>query len=414
MRISPLASISPQILRSAEAAAGGPIRPDANVYRTLATYPELMSAWLSWGGHVTRRTSLPAELRELVVLRTALLARGRYPLVQHVRIAGEVGVDEDSLARIPEDPTTARWDDPTRAALTAVDQVHHHGRLDDRCWADLAARLGLVGAFDLLATVAFFRMACWMLSTCRTPLDEGQRDVDVGPAERHRTIGLETHPSTRVEPLPLEQWAPELLDDTAAWPRFRGRPELRRAGVYATLANHPALFRAVGPLMAHLLVGNTLTAPQREIVIVRSCLHDRGAYPYRQHVGIAAAPAAPPLDTNGGLIRGRGAVRAPFDALEVFDMIRHLNDPEHQLTLEQPTIDDPTDSAIAAAVDELHRNDDITDDTWSLLTAHLEPRAVMDLIVTAGFYGLISYLLNTACPQLEPGEVQLPPRPFDK
>jgi len=383
VRISPLASISPQILRNAEAAAGGPIRPDANVYRTLATYPELMSAWLSWGGHVTRRTSLPAELRELVVLRTALLARGRYPLVQHVRIAGEVGVDEDSLARIPEDPTTARWDDPTRAALTAVDQVHHHGRLDDRCWADLAARLGLVGAFDLLATVAFFRMACWMLSTCRTPLDEGQRDVDVGPAERHRTIGLETHPSTRVEPLPLEQWAPELLDDTAAWPRFRGRPELRRAGVYATLANHPALFRAVGPLMAHLLVGNTLTAPQREIVIVRSCLHDRGAYPYRQHVGIAA---------------DAGVTTTTLD----------------QLTLEQPTIDDPTDSAIAAAVDELHRNDDITDDTWSLLTAHLEPRAVMDLIVTAGFYGLISYLLNTACTQLEPGEVQLPPRPFDK
>ena len=383
MRISPLASISPQILRNAEAAAGGPIRPDANVYRTLATYPELMSAWLSWGGHVTRRTSLPAELRELVVLRTALLARGRYPLVQHVRIAGEVGVDQDSLARIPEDPTTARWDDPTRAALTAVDQVHHHGRLDDRCWADLAARLGLVGAFDLLATVAFFRMACWMLSTCRTPLDEGQRDADVGPAERHRTIGLETHPSTRVEPLPLEQWAPELLDDTAAWPRFRGRPELRRAGVYATLANHPALFRAVGPLMAHLLVGNTLTAPQREIVIVRSCLHDRGAYPYRQHVGIAA---------------DAGVTTTTLD----------------QLTLEQPTIDDPTDSAIAAAVDELHRNDDITDDTWSLLTAHLEPRAVMDLIVTAGFYGLISYLLNTACTQLEPGEVQLPPRPFDK
>ena len=76
------------------------------MYRTLATYPELMSAWLSRGGHVTRGTSLSPELRE-VVLRTVLLARGRYPLVQHVRIAGEVGVDEDALARTPEDPTAA-------------------------------------------------------------------------------------------------------------------------------------------------------------------------------------------------------------------------------------------------------------------------------------------------------------------
>ena len=131
------------------------------------------------------------------------------------------------------------------------------------------------------------------------------------------------------------------------------------------------------------LVGNALTAPQREIVIVRSCLHDRGAYPYRQHVRIA-------LDA--------GVTATTL----------------HQLTLERPTIDDPTDSAIVSAVDDLHRYDDITDDTWSLLSAHVEPPAIMDLVVTAGFYGLISYLLNTACTRLETGEVQLPPRPFDK
>ena len=48
------------------------------------------------------------------------------------------------------------------------------------------------------------------------------------------------------------------------------------------------------------------------------------------------------------------------------------------------------------------------------LYAEAAGRDGVDLIVTAGFYGLISYLLNTACTQLEPGEVQLPPRPFDK
>jgi AhpD family alkylhydroperoxidase len=383
VRISPLATIGPELLHRAEAAAGGPIRPDANVYRTLATYPKLMSAWLSWGGHVVRGTSLSPVLRELVVLRTALLARGRYPLAQHVRLAQEVGVDEDSLARIPKNPTAAQWDERTRAALSAVDQLHHHGRLDNRQWTDLAGHLGPTRTFDLVATVAFFRMACWMLNTCRTPLDDGQSAAKLSAPARHRGFGKETPSSTRVEPLPLERWTRELLDDTATWPRFQGKPDLRRSGVYSTLAKHPKLFRAIGPMMAHLLVDNALTDPQREIVIVRSCLHDRGAYPYRQHVGIAA---------------GAGVTTSTLD----------------QLTLEHPTIDDPADRAIVAALDELHRYDVITEDAWSLLAEHLEARATMDMIVTAGFYGLISFLLNTTCTRLEPGEVHLPTRPFDK
>ncbi|MGH1490114.1 MAG: carboxymuconolactone decarboxylase family protein [Acidimicrobiales bacterium] len=58
-----------------------------------------MSAWLSWGGHVVRRSELSPMLRELVILRTALVAQGHYPLVQHVRIGRSVSIDDKMLAR---------------------------------------------------------------------------------------------------------------------------------------------------------------------------------------------------------------------------------------------------------------------------------------------------------------------------
>ena len=59
----------------------------------------------------------------------------------------------------------------------------------------------------------------------------------------------------------------------------------------------------------------------------------------------AAAPAAPAVDPGAtATATSASAVPAPLrapagrqgiDALEVFELIRHLNDPEHPLTLEQ-------------------------------------------------------------------------------
>ncbi|MCS5573071.1 MAG: carboxymuconolactone decarboxylase family protein, partial [Pseudomonadales bacterium] len=76
------------------------------------------------------------------------------------------------------------------------------------------------------------------------------------------------------------------LMETAESPRFKNRPELRQAGVYQTLANHPNLFRAIGGLMTHILDKNSLADRLREIVIVRACARARGAYPYYQHLRI--------------------------------------------------------------------------------------------------------------------------------
>lgn len=383
VRIPPLLAIPTKTVELAEAAVGGQIRWEANIYRTLANYPALMAAWLSWGGHVVRHTELSPVLRELAILRTALVAHGRYPLVQHVRIGRSVGIDDGALARLSDNPSLASWDTATQSALGAVDQLHHHGRLDDQRYAGLTRHVGVTGSLDLIATVAFYRMAAWMTNACCTPLDDGQDDVELAPPVRNEEFGPESTSSARVEPVPLDEWPKDLLDETSGWPRFQGRPELRSAGVYSTLANHPGLLRSLGPVMAHLLVDCALTDRGREIVIVRSCLHDRGAYPYRQHVAIAAR---------------HGVGTTLLD----------------QLTRSAPMIDDPADGALVSAVDELHRDNGLTDEAWALLLDHHGREAAMDLVVAAGFYGLVSFVLNTACTRLEPGEVQLPPRPFDK
>ena len=380
VRIAPLQPIPPDVLARASAAAGQPVRPEAQVYRTLANHPDLFVAWLGWGAHVVRGTSLTPRLKELVILRVALLCDGRYPLAQHVRIGRDVGLDDAALDRMTQDPSVAGWDEATTAVLCAVDQLLRHRRLDDQRWNALVAHHQVAGALDVVSTVAFYRMACWMLNASGTPFDDGQEDAGLQLVARFEICQTDADDSTRLAALELGEWPQSLLDETKGWPRFEGRPELRQAGVYSTLAHHPALFQSVGPIMAHLLRDNALTDQQREIVIVRSCLRDRGAYPYRQHVRIAEE------------------LGVDADTLS-------------QLPSFSPTISSEADSALVSAVDELHLTNQIANGTWEQVRHHLDPQAIMDVVATAGFYGLISFVLTVARTPLEPGTVELPDLP---
>lgn len=64
------------LLDTAKAITNGGIRAEANVYCTLANYPALLPPWLSIGAHVLRESSLPARERELLILRTTVVAGG--------------------------------------------------------------------------------------------------------------------------------------------------------------------------------------------------------------------------------------------------------------------------------------------------------------------------------------------------
>ena len=156
--------------------------------------------------------------------------------------------------------------------MLAVDQLLLQGHIDDQRWSELTESLGLEAVFDLISTVAFYRLACWMLNTCQTELDPEQTVPDLPSVKVSRVFELTAPASQRVSPVPVERWSKQLQDETAAWPRFAGRLHIRNARVYGTLANHEALFKAIGPVMGHLLIGNALDDVLREIVIVRSCI----------------------------------------------------------------------------------------------------------------------------------------------
>jgi alkylhydroperoxidase family enzyme len=66
------------------------------------------------------------------------------------------------------------------------------------------------------------------------------------------------------------------------------------------------------------------------------------------------------------------------------------------------------DVALLRAVDELYRDDVVSDKTWSVLAASLDTKQLLDVLTTAGGYRMVSMALNSFGVQLEPGAVRFP------
>lgn len=298
-----------------------------------------------------------------------------------MRLGADHGIGLEDVAALVKGPQDVFWNEPEkesdRTLLLLVDELSAAGGISETTWKALRSERSVVQILDAVVTVAFYRLAAWTLNLCETPLDPGQASCLRESARAGMPDATAFVAPLRIEPVRVEAWPLWLFEETSRWPRFTGHPERRHAGVYCTLANHPKLFAALGPLMAHVLRDVSLTETHRELVIVRACALDRGAYPYRQHVGIG---------------RRVGLSESVLGALQTADA----------------TGLEGHERVLVKLVDNLHRSGRIDAQLWGEVSASFSVEQIFDAAVTAGFYGIVSFILNVARTELEPGEVDLP------
>ncbi len=144
-------------------------------------------------------------------------------------------------------------------------------------------------------------------------------------------------------------------------PPERAHPD-QVGDMLATFARHPRLTRAYLTFNVHLLMRNSLPPRFVETVVLRTAVCRGREYLWNHHV---------PLALRAGLTdEDLGAIRAGEAHAEL-------------------------DSAIIAAVDELHESSVITDATWRALCAHLDEKQLMDLVFTAGGYGVLAMAIKS-------------------
>jgi 4-carboxymuconolactone decarboxylase len=141
--------------------------------------------------------------------------------------------------------------------------------------------------------------------------------------------------------------------------------------IFRTLARNRPLSKSFLSLGGHLLTGGVLPAREREIVILRVGWRANSEYEFGQHTRIG-------LDS--------GLSQAEVERLTVAD----------------PTGWSHDDSALIRLVDELCDADVVSEDTWDRLAVRWSERELLELLLLAGFYRMVSGMLNSVGVALEP------------
>jgi len=135
--------------------------------------------------------------------------------------------------------------------------------------------------------------------------------------------------------------------------------------LFLTLGRHPGLFRGWLMFAGRLMPGGKLPRRDTELVILRVAHLRRCAYEFEHHVT---------LGRRAGI--GRDEVQRVMDG---------------------PSAEgwSPRERAILRAVDELHADGDVTDQTWGDLRAHLDDRLLIELVMLAAHYEMLATTINT-------------------
>jgi 4-carboxymuconolactone decarboxylase len=147
-----------------------------NLYRSLAHAPELLQAWIDWAWALRERCETPRSLREIMILRTAVVMRSEYEWRQHVAMAQNAGVSTEKVHGIAAWQTSELYDPAERAALMLTDAMLT-GNVTDSVHAELANHFTHSERVELVLTAGFYAMVPRVLDACRVPVEGNEQSL---------------------------------------------------------------------------------------------------------------------------------------------------------------------------------------------------------------------------------------------
>ena len=144
-----------------------------NVFRTMATHPDLFAAWLPLGGFLLSRGTLAPRDRELMILRTAVVCLSSYEWGQHARISSAIGISDDEIARVAAGADAEGWSEREASLLRAVDELAADKRISDATWAALGRTYDARQMAEATMLIGHYTMVAYCLNSFGVELDEG-------------------------------------------------------------------------------------------------------------------------------------------------------------------------------------------------------------------------------------------------
>src|SRR2546427_4902150 len=94
-----------------------------NLYRILGNQPSALAAFMGMSEYVRDRSSLPGQIRELIILATAQTLEVPYEWFHHERVARRLGVSDHKLRQLASWRESSAFAPTEKAAIAYADEV---------------------------------------------------------------------------------------------------------------------------------------------------------------------------------------------------------------------------------------------------------------------------------------------------
>jgi AhpD family alkylhydroperoxidase len=137
------------------------------LYQVLLNSAPIAEGWERMLTAVRNRSSVPADLREMVIMRVAVLNRAPYELEAHRPVALRCGVSEAKIEALRARELGAAFTPLERAVLALTDAMTRDIQVPDALFEPLRAHFDSRELVELVATVAAYNMVSRLLEALR-------------------------------------------------------------------------------------------------------------------------------------------------------------------------------------------------------------------------------------------------------
>lgn len=129
-----------------------------HLYQMLLHSPPLAEGWLGYLTAVRQQLSISGALREMIIMRVAVLNGAPYEAFQHAPIALKEGLTQAQLDALDNWEASTLFSDTERAVLRLTDAMTRDIHFAPEIMAAVRAQLGERGTVEATATIAAYNM----------------------------------------------------------------------------------------------------------------------------------------------------------------------------------------------------------------------------------------------------------------
>lgn len=134
------------------------------LYRTLLNSPEIAKGWEALLTAVRNRSSLPASLKELMILRVAVLNRAHYEFDAHRPHAINAGVTEEQIQLVQQEKVTSGFTHVELLVMEFTDVMTRDIQVPDALYDKVKAHFNDREILEVVTTISAYNMVSRLLN----------------------------------------------------------------------------------------------------------------------------------------------------------------------------------------------------------------------------------------------------------